>query len=180
MNAKTHIMILVTVLSVTIPDISHSADKWSKKELSLASTFTLATIVDWGQTRDMVKRQRSKSIALKSYVVSQDCGGKTYINFYSHEKSIQLMEDHCTVTSIKQLTSQQEKQGEAYYEINPLLGKRPSLSEVDKYMPIAIGSVLLISHYLPSEWRSNVLYVLSVLEVGVIGHNYNIGLNINF
>ena len=32
-----------------------SADKWDKEELTLASIFTAATIIDWGQTRDIVK-----------------------------------------------------------------------------------------------------------------------------
>lgn len=34
---------------------SSSADKWDKTELTLASIFTITTIVDWGQTRDIVK-----------------------------------------------------------------------------------------------------------------------------
>ena len=38
----------------------YSADKWDNKDLSLASVFTAATIIDWGQTRDIVKTNRKE------------------------------------------------------------------------------------------------------------------------
>lgn len=46
----------------------HAGDEWNKEDLSLASLFTLATIIDWGQTRDIVKNNedKCKSLADKS------------------------------------------------------------------------------------------------------------------
>lgn len=45
-----------TLLFLLISFNSYAADEWDKEDYVLASTFTVATIVDWGQTRDIIKR----------------------------------------------------------------------------------------------------------------------------
>ena len=47
------VMSILLLASTTL-----SADKWSKEDITLASTFTLATIIDWGQSRDIVKNNK--------------------------------------------------------------------------------------------------------------------------
>ena len=37
---------------------SYAADKWSIEDKALASIFTVATVIDWGQTRDIVKNNK--------------------------------------------------------------------------------------------------------------------------
>ena len=42
--------------------MAYSADTWDKEDITLASTFTVATIIDWGQTKDIVKNNKDKCI----------------------------------------------------------------------------------------------------------------------
>ncbi len=108
------------------------ADEWDNEDLSLISIFTIATIIDWGQTRDIVKNSE-----------------EIYAN--------------------------------GYYEKNNIyLGRNPSMSKVDTYMPLAIIGVISISHTLPKDMRVKFLYGMSFLELGTIYNNHKIGLTINF
>ena len=177
---KTILLTIIIILSFV--DMVYAADKWDKEDIALATTFTVATIIDWGQTRDIAKRQKNKNktTIVESYIVSQDCDGEKDIIFFDSEDSIESTEKHCRLTDITHITETTTKKSGTYYEINPFLGKRPTLSKIDKYMPLTMGTVLLASHYLPSKWRKNFLYTLTILEIGVIGNNYKIGLNVNF
>lgn len=56
MKMKTIIILLLLTQLLASP--AHSADKWDKEDKYLASTFTIATILDWGQTRDIVRHQK--------------------------------------------------------------------------------------------------------------------------
>ena len=101
--------------------------KWNAHDTTLGAMFALSAIVDFGQTRDLVKHP----------------------------------ERGC-------------------YELNPILGKYPSESEVNVYFPIAIMSVLAFSNYLPSNWRSFLLSSALMVELKVIDNNQNIGWRMNF
>lgn len=37
---------------------AHAADQWDNEDLTLTTIFTIATIIDWGQTRDISKKQK--------------------------------------------------------------------------------------------------------------------------
>lgn len=133
---KTILIFIMIILSFT--NMSHAADKWDKEEITVATIFTVATVIDWGQTRDMAK--------------------SNWIYHIDHE-------NHTIIY---------------YEEINPILGKKPSLHEIDTYFTLATISTLTISHYLPKDWRKKFLSIMSFIEFHTIHNNHNIGLKINF
>jgi hypothetical protein len=79
--------------------------------------------------------------------------------------------------------------GKTYYEINPLLSKRPSVSEVDTLIPLGLITHTLIALALPPRltvfgyeinprriWQCSFI----LIEVGAIGNNYGGGVKIEF
>jgi hypothetical protein len=135
---------------------SYAADKWSTEDKTLATLFTVATVIDWGQTRDIVKSSKDKCVTYYDGTLS------------SCNKLIRADCFRC-------------KCYPAYYEkTNIYLDKHPSMGEVDAYMPIAILATLGIAHVLPEKYRSKFLYGMSFLELGTIYNNNKIGLKINF
>ena len=73
-------------------------------------------------------------------------------------------------------TRQIAKQPELYYEINPVLGKHPSLGTVNTYFAGAAILGYLALDALPSDMRSWALGAGIVLELAVTAHNNTIGL----
>lgn len=65
------------------------------------------------------------------------------------------------------------------YETNKILGKYPSVGEVNRYF---VGAAILqigIAHVLPAEYRKWWQY-LSIVEKGAfVGHNYRIGIRVD-
>ena len=67
-----------------------------------------------------------------------------------------------------------------FYELNPMLGKHPSLNEVDKYFVGLIAVHAGISFVLPEKLRRPWQY-LSIGYYGMnIERNYKIGLRVDF
>lgn len=65
-------------------------------------------------------------------------------------------------------------------ETNMILGKHPSVGNLNAYMGAAtIGSALLASR-LPSDWRNMFLGGLSALELAIVSQNRAAGLRFNF
>ena len=54
MKSLTLNLIIILILTSQ----AHAADQWDNEDLTLASIFTVATIIDWGQTRDIAKKQK--------------------------------------------------------------------------------------------------------------------------
>ena len=73
-------------------------------------------------------------------------------------------------------TRQIAKQPEIYHEINPVLGKHPSLGTVNTYFAGAAILGYLALDALPSDMRSWALGAGIVLELAVTSHNNTIGL----
>lgn len=46
------------MLMLSVANIAYAADEWSTESKALASVFTVATVIDWGQTRDIVKNNK--------------------------------------------------------------------------------------------------------------------------
>jgi hypothetical protein len=72
------------------------------------------------------------------------------------------------------------KNPDRFYEINPILGKHPSVEEVNRY---AVASSLVhfgISYFLPKEYRKWWQYVSIGISTGIVSHNYDIGLKVDF
>lgn len=77
-------------------------------------------------------------------------------------------------------TRQISRHPNRWSEQNPVIGSHPSTRRVDTYFisSIAIGYLLLDA--MPSEYRNAAINAGIVLEAGVVGHNLNLGLGINF
>jgi len=69
---------------------------------------------------------------------------------------------------------------EKYYEINPILGKHPSSSEVDLYFAGSFILKLGIAYILPSKWRKIWLGGLTILSGACVINNHSIGINIRW
>jgi hypothetical protein len=67
-----------------------------------------------------------------------------------------------------------------YTEINPILGKRPSILKVDSYMATTLVLNAVVTHVLPSDYRPYWQGLGIAFEVWVVGSNYNLGLKMNW
>jgi len=67
-----------------------------------------------------------------------------------------------------------------YYEVNPVIGRCPSMSRVNLYF---LSTALLhagTATLLPKKYRRFFQTSTMVMEIGYITNNYNIGLKVNF
>lgn len=68
-----------------------------------------------------------------------------------------------------------------YYEqYNPILGKHPSVEQVDLYFATMAVFHTLISYHLPTNLRRKFQLLSIGVEAGCIIHNFNIGIDIKF
>lgn len=67
-----------------------------------------------------------------------------------------------------------------YYETNPILGKYPTLQEVDKYFIACIAGNYLISKALPNNWRRKWQAGSILFQTYYINNNYELGIKMNF
>lgn len=67
-----------------------------------------------------------------------------------------------------------------YYDNNPVLGKHPSMGEVNTYFILTLLGYTTISYILPSKYRRYWQVGTIVIQSGVVGHNFNIGLKVDF
>ena len=67
-----------------------------------------------------------------------------------------------------------------YHEINPILGRHPSVGRVDAYFAGVIVGGAVVAHLLPGQYRKWFLGGVAVLEIAVTAHNKNIGIGISF
>lgn len=70
--------------------------------------------------------------------------------------------------------------GATCIEKNPILGRNPSISRVDTYFAITALAHVAISYALPKVWRQGWQYVSIGMEAAVVGHNYSLGLKVDF
>lgn len=67
-----------------------------------------------------------------------------------------------------------------FYEINPILGRHPSVGKVDTYMLLSTIIHPIISYHLPQPYRKYWQYVTISITGGLVIHNFNIGLKVRF
>jgi hypothetical protein len=72
------------------------------------------------------------------------------------------------------------KNPDQFEERNPLLGKHPSVGDVNRHFVLAIGGSLLIGNYLSSRHRKIFFGAITAAEVAVTIHNNSIGLKVSF
>lgn len=71
------------------------------------------------------------------------------------------------------------RHGKGYEEKNPVLGRKPSNGKTDAYFIITPLIGYFVLDALP-QYRTGILAVANVLEVGVVAHNFRIGIKANF
>lgn len=67
-----------------------------------------------------------------------------------------------------------------YGEINPLLGRHPSVGRVNTYFAIVPALEFVIADNLSSEKRTVFLSAIAGLEIGITAHNAHVGYRISF
>lgn len=72
-----------------------------------------------------------------------------------------------------------------FHELNPILGKHPSVGEVDTYMTLSLIGHTVVSSLLPSEYKGwHVRRWWQGMTIGFKGglviNNFSIGLKVNF
>ena len=67
-----------------------------------------------------------------------------------------------------------------YYETNPILGEKPSVSKVNKYFigVLAVNNGIMIA--LPDKYKPYYAGVVTTVEAGYVAHNNSIGIKISF
>lgn len=66
------------------------------------------------------------------------------------------------------------------WEQNPVMGHKPSRARVNEYFLASMGAHFVIARLLPRKWREGFQYLSIGMEVGMIAHNYHIGLRVKF
>lgn len=66
------------------------------------------------------------------------------------------------------------------YETNPILGKRPSIQEVDIYFASTLVGHAVVSYLLPPKYRAGWQMLWIGVELNQVSANYNIGVNVHF
>lgn len=69
---------------------------------------------------------------------------------------------------------------EKYHELNPILGRHPSVGRVNVYMGLSAVGHIVISYILPEKARSYWQYVSIGVSGACVVNNFNIGLGIKF
>ena len=64
---------------------------------------------------------------------------------------------------------------ELWSEVNPLLGRHPSVGDVDKYFLVAAATYLLVQQILPEPWDSRFRRLTIIVEVGCTASHFGIG-----
>jgi hypothetical protein len=67
-----------------------------------------------------------------------------------------------------------------FHEYNAILGKNPSVGDVDRYFGIAILSTVGLAYVLTPKWRRYFLGSVIAIEGFVVIHNHQIGLRAEF
>ena len=67
-----------------------------------------------------------------------------------------------------------------WHEYNPILGRHPSKAKVYGYF--LMGGIIKynIIDALPHSWRKGVMGTLIAVEVGMVAHNYTVGIQMGF
>lgn len=69
---------------------------------------------------------------------------------------------------------------EGYWEINPILGKQPSIKRVDSYMAFSAIAHVGIAYVLPQKWRARFQYTTAGIKTGLVIYNNSAGLRVDF
>ncbi len=66
-----------------------------------------------------------------------------------------------------------------YWEVNPLIGRHPTLGQVNRFFVVSTALGLAAGHYLP-EYRKSMYQFWFAIEGAAVLHNLRVGVNIRF
>lgn len=78
------------------------------------------------------------------------------------------------------LTLDIAKNPDKYHEMNPIIGRHPSVGKVNSYMFASTIIHPVFVHILPSKWRPYFQAFTIGISSACVINNFNIGLHINF
>lgn len=67
-----------------------------------------------------------------------------------------------------------------FYETNPLLGRHPTKDEVDRYFVASALVHTAVAHFLPADNRQLFQRFFIGYQAAFVGHNYSIGIKVDF
>ena len=65
-------------------------------------------------------------------------------------------------------------------ELNPLLGRCPSLAKTTEYFAASAAAIFYLAETLKPEYRKAFLIGVGILEASAVAHNVRLGVNIKF
>ncbi len=94
------------------------------------------------------------------------------------EHTILAIASSATITADWLLSANAARRG-TFDEMNPILGTRPSVGQLNTYNLLILGSNLAIGRLLPSKFRTLWFTAITSFETAIVLHQYNIGLHID-
>ncbi|MFZ2540349.1 MAG: hypothetical protein WAW75_01095 [Gallionella sp.] len=67
-----------------------------------------------------------------------------------------------------------------WHEQNNILGKHPSVPQVDRYFIATAALQFAVAYYLPAEYRKAFQYLSIGHDAGFVAHNFSIGIGVRF
>lgn len=67
-----------------------------------------------------------------------------------------------------------------YEEVNPLLGKHPSMGKLNNLVGASVLGHIAIARILPREWREGWQYVWIGIETNAVYRNHQVGVKFHF
>lgn len=67
-----------------------------------------------------------------------------------------------------------------FHEVNPLIGKHPSIGRVNNYFAISIPANIAISALVPSKYRALWQTGRLMVQVSLVSYNKGVGIGIDF
>jgi hypothetical protein len=67
--------------------------------------------------------------------------------------------------------------GGTFIEVNPLLGKCPSMAKLNLGVLAGASTVTVLANTLNQPYRTTFLKAVGIVEVGFVGHNWSVGLH---
>lgn len=164
-------VLVVLGLSVTAPQPAQAAQ--------LSPGYTLCVV-------RRLRRLRAALLAILACLSAiQPANAETWLNipftrWTSNDTKWQIAYIVVHTIDWRQTINIVEREGEGYYETNPILGRSPSRRRVDTHFAVTALAHTAISYALPPDWRRRWQMVTIGIEAGYVGYNYSIGLKMDF
>lgn len=72
------------------------------------------------------------------------------------------------------------KNPDRFHETNPLIGRHPSMGEVNRHFALSMAANLAVASLLPSKWRTNWLMGVSGMQAYFVIRNKRLGIRMAF